>query len=182
MLARINDASGAGALSAAQRFTDLLLLPVLAMLETLAPRVYRAQKPISTAFTLGLIPLTVAVLGGGALIGASKLVPWILGPSFEASVPAVVLLAALPAVQVFRWLLSTAMTGLDLHRHFYFVHGTGAVTNIVLVASLAAAFGLTGAVWAAYGTEAVLIVIQGWILLRANKGLKPSSWLVRTLS
>lgn len=182
MLARINDASGAGTLSAAQRFTDLLLLPVLAMLETLAPRVYRAPKPISTAFTLGLVPFATAVLGGGALLAGANAIPWILGPSFQPSVSAVVMLAALPAVQVLRWLLSTAMTGLDLHRHFYFVHGTGAVTNIVLVASLAAAFGLTGAVWAAYGTEAVLIVIQGWILLRANKGLKLSSRLARSLS
>lgn len=182
MLARISDASGAGVLSAAQRFTDLLLLPVLAMLETLALRVYRAPKPISTTFTLGLAPLATAVLGGGVLFAAAKTIPWILGPSFQASVSAVVLLAALPAVQVFRWLLSTAMTGLDLHRYFFLVHGVGAVTNVFLVAALAPAFGLSGAVWAAYLTEAVLIVIQGAILLRNNRGAKSPSRFARSMS
>lgn len=182
MLARINDASGAGALSAAQRFTDLVLLPVLAMLETLAPRVYRAPKPISTAFTLGLVPLATAALGGGVLIAAANAIPWILGPSFQASVPAIVMLAALPAVQVFRWLLSTAMTGLDLHRHFYFVHGAGAVTNVLLVAALAPASGLSGAVWAAYGTEAILIVMQGWIVVRSTRVAASSSRLARSLN
>jgi len=182
MLARITDASGAGALSAAQRFTDLLLLPALAMLETLAPRVYRAQKPIATAFTFGLVPLATAILGGGALVAAADTVPWILGPSFEVSVPAVVLLAALPAVQVFRWLLSTAMAGLDLHRHFFLVHGTGAVTNVLLVAALAPAFGVSGAVCAAYGTEGMLILIQGWILVQIIRGSGSPSRLVRSLN
>ena len=182
MLARITNASGAGALSAAQRFTDLLLLPVLAMLETLAPRVYRAPTPIKTAFTLGLVPLATAMVGGGVLFAAAKTIPWILGPSFQASVSAVVLLAALPAVQVFRWLLSTAMTGLDLHRYFFLVHGVGAVTNVFLVAALAPAFGLSGAVWAAYLTEAVLIVIQGAILLRNNRGAKSPSRFARSMS
>ncbi len=182
LLARINDVSGAGTLSAAQRFTDLLLLPILAMVETLSPRVDRSERPVATTFTLGLVPLATAIVGGGALVAAAEAIPWILGPSFEASVPAVVLLAALPAVQVFRWLLGTAVTGLDLHRHFYFVHGAGAVTNILLVASLAATFGLTGAIWAAYGTETVLIVIQGWILIRSPRGFKSSSRLARSLN
>lgn len=182
MLARLTDASGAGVLSAAQRFTDLLLLPVLAMLETLAPRVYRAQKPLRMAFTLGLVPLATAALGGGVLVAAANAIPWILGPSFQASVPAIVMLAALPAVQVFRWLLSTAMTGLDLHRHFYFVHGAGAVTNVLLVAALAPGYGLSGAVWAAYGTEAVLIVMQGWIVVRSTRVAASPSRLVRSLN
>jgi O-antigen/teichoic acid export membrane protein len=108
-------------------------------------------------------------VGGGALAAVAETIPWILGPSFQASVQAVTLLAALPAVQVFRWLLSTAMTGLDLHRHFYIVHGVGAVTNILLVALLSVPFGLSGAVFAAYGTEALLIVIQGWILVRHQR-------------
>ncbi len=166
MLARISNTASAGALSAAQRFTDLLLLPVLAMLETLAPRAYRAQRPIATTFTLGLIPLATATAGGGALALSARWIPWILGPSFDAAVPAVLMLAALPAVQVFRWLLGTAMTALNLHRHFFLVHGLGALASVLLIAGLAPAFGITGTIGAAYGTETVLILVQGWILLR----------------
>lgn len=168
MLARISNTASAGALSAAQRFTDLLLLPVLAMLETLAPRAYRAPRPVATTFTLGLIPLATAVAGGAALATTARWIPWILGPSFDAAVPAVLMLAALPAVQVFRWLLGTAMTALNLQRHFFLVHGTGAVTSVALIAALAPRFGITGAIGAAYGTEAVLILVQGWILLRSR--------------
>lgn len=164
ILARVTDTSGAGSLSAAQRFTDLLLLPVLPMLETLAPRVYRAQNPMAAAFTLGLIPLVIAALGGGGLVAAAGLVPQILGPSFESAVGAVTLLAALPAVQVFRWLLGAVMTGLDLHRYFYVVHGTGAFTSVLLVAVLAPRFGVLGAVAAAYITEFVLIVLQAGLI------------------
>lgn len=166
MLARIASTADAGALSAAQRFTDLLLLPVLAMLETLAPRSYRAAHPVKTTITLGLIPLAVAVAGGAVLAASAHWLPLIVGPSFEAAVPAVMMLAALPAVQVFRWLLGTTMTALDLQRHFFVVHGMGAGTSIVLIAMLAPAFGISGTIFAAYGTEVVLIGIQGWILMK----------------
>ena len=168
MLARISNTASAGALSAAQRFTDLLLLPVLAMLETLTPRAYRAPRPIATTFTLGLIPLATAVVGGGALAMSARWIPWILGPSFDAAVPAVLMLAALPTVQIFRWLLGTAMTALNLQRHFFLVHGTGALASVTLIATLAPAFGIKGAIGAAYGTESVLILLQGWILLRSK--------------
>ncbi len=168
MLARINNTASAGALSAAQRFTDLLLLPVLAMLETLAPRAYRAQRPIATTFTLGLIPLATAVVGGAALATTARWIPLILGPSFDTAVSAVLMLAALPAVQVFRWLLGTAMTALNLHRHFFLVHGAGALASVMLIAALAPAFGIKGTIGAAYGTEAILILIQAWILLKSK--------------
>lgn len=177
MLARISNTASAGALSAAQRFTDLLLLPVLAMLETLAPRAYRAPRPIATTFTLGLIPLATATAGGGALALSAQWIPRILGPSFDAAVPAVLMLAALPAVQVFRWLLGTAMTAVNLQRHFFFVHGVGALASVMLIAGLAPAFGITGAVGAAYGTETVLILVQGWLLLRNRSTALPTSHL-----
>lgn len=166
MLARITSTADAGALSAAQRFTDLLLLPVLAMLETLAPRSYRAAHPMATTFTLGLIPLAIAGAGGAALAASAHWVPWIVGSSFDGAVSAVLMLAALPAVQVFRWLLGTVMTALDLHRYFFVVHGAGSFTSVLLIAALAPVFGLTGTIVAAYGTEVVLIAIQGWILVR----------------
>jgi O-antigen/teichoic acid export membrane protein len=166
LLARIATAADAGALSAAQRFADLLLLPVLAMLESLAPRSYRAAHPVATTFTLGLLPLAVAVAGGALIAASAHWLPLIVGPSFNAAVPAVMMLAALPAVQVFRWLLGTTMTALDLQRHFFLVHGAGALTSILLIAALAPAFGISGTIFAAYGTEAVLIAIQGWILTK----------------
>ncbi|MFZ5491089.1 MAG: oligosaccharide flippase family protein [Pseudomonadota bacterium] len=173
MLARITTAADAGALSAAQRFTDLLLLPVLAMLETLAPRSYRAAHPVKTTFTLGMIPLAVAVIGGAVLAASAHWLPLIVGPSFEDAVPAVMLLAALPAVQVFRWLLGTTMTALDLQQHFFLVHGAGALTSIVSTAALIPAFGITGSIFAAYGTEVTLIVLQGTIVLkRANYSIE----------
>ena len=74
------------------------------------------------------------------------------------------MLAALPAVQVFRWLLGTAMTALNLHRHFFLVHGTGALVNITLIAILAPGFGIKGTIYATYGTEGILICMQGWML------------------
>jgi O-antigen/teichoic acid export membrane protein len=104
--------------------------------------------------------------GGAALALSAQWIPWILGPSFDAAVPAVLMLAALPAVQVFRWMLGTSMTALNLHRHFFLVHGLGALTSVLLIAGLAPAFGIAGAIGAAYGTETVLIFVQGWILLR----------------
>ena len=177
MLARISNTASAGALSAAQRFTDLLLLPVLAMLETLAPRAYRAPRPLATTFTLGLIPLATAVVGGAGLATTAGWIPWILGPSFDAAVPAVLMLAPLPAVQVVRWLLGTAMTALNLQRHFFLVHGAGAVISVALIAALAPAFGVTGTIGAAYGTEAVLILLQGWILLRKHLTAQQSPYL-----
>jgi O-antigen/teichoic acid export membrane protein len=166
MLARIGTTADAGALSAAQRFTDLALIPALAMLETLSPRSYRAAHPVQTTFTLGLIPLAVAVVGGAVLAASAYWLPVIVGVSFEAAVPTVVMLAALPAVQVVRWLLRISITALDLHRYFYLVHSAGALTSITLIAVLAPEFGLNGAVFAAYGTEVSLIGTQIFILMK----------------
>jgi O-antigen/teichoic acid export membrane protein len=72
------------------------------------------------------------------------------------------------------------MTGLDLQRHFYVIHGAGAATNVVLVTSFAPAFGIRGAVWAAYGTEAVLILIQVSILIHRS-GTAPRLALTKSV-
>lgn len=174
MLARISSTADAGALSAAQRFTDLLVLPALAMLETLAPRSYRAAHPVATTFTLGLIPLAIAGAGGAALAASAHWLPWIVGSSFDGAVSAVLMLAALPAVQVFRWLLGTVMTALDLHRHFFLIHGTGALMSVILIAILTPSLGILGSIFAAYGTELFLIALQVMILFR-QQSLAPKT-------
>ena len=168
MLARISNTASAGALSAAQRFTDLLLLPVLAMLETLAPRVYRAPRPIATTFTLGLIPLATAIVGGAALAMSAQWIPWLLGPSFDATASAVAILAGLPAIQSFRRLFGLLLIALDMHRFLFLLHGTGAIISIMFIAILVPPLGLKGAIYAAYSTEIALILMQIAIITKSR--------------
>jgi O-antigen/teichoic acid export membrane protein len=169
ILARLDTVVGAGVFSAAQRVTDLIVLPLQAMLETMQPRAFRATAPARTVFTLG-IPALAFAAGGGLVIGAAApTLPLLLGASFEHAVAATRILAFLPFLVAVRLLLGTVMMARGKQHHFYCAYGLSATISIIAAAALVPRLGVTGAAIAAYAPEAVLIALQGWILACPRK-------------
>ena len=172
ILARLDTLAGAGVFSAAQRLTDVVILPLQAMLETLTPRALRAAAPARTVFTLGTPALMFAAGGGLMIAAAAPWLPVLLGASFGSAVTATRILAFFPILLAVRLLLGTVMTAQGEQRHFYGAYGLGAATSIIAAAALVPRLGANGAAIAAYAPEAVLIAFQGWILLHPRRTQK----------
>ena len=168
ILARYEGLSGAGTFAAAQRITELLLLPLQALLETLIPRAYKAPDPFEATLRLGVLTLGAAAAAGAALASTAPLLPYFLGPRFEPSLHAVRLLAALPTFFVVRSLLTVALAALDGQRHLPVVYGTAAGTGVLATSCWVPQYGLPGAAAALYASEVASILIQ-LILLRTKR-------------
>lgn len=164
ILARLDTMAGVGVFSAAQRVTDLVVLPLTAAVEAMMPRAYQVQRPVAALFRIGTAPLAIGILGGILLAIFAPALPTILGASFNDSVPVVQLLALLPAALVIRLILTIALAARGEQQHFLVAYGVGALISITATMFWVPMFGLAGAVAAAYATEFALIAVQGVFL------------------
>jgi len=168
ILARLDAMAGVGVFSAAQRVTELLLVPLQALLEALLPRAYRSTPSISTIFVLGAMPLSLAVAGGLVLMAGAHWLPVLLGESYAPSANVIRLLAFLPCLFVIRTLLTAVIVGRDGQTHLYWIYAAGAAAGASCTLLLVPSFGLTGAAIAAYGSEVAMIAFQSAILKKAR--------------
>jgi O-antigen/teichoic acid export membrane protein len=161
ILARVDSIASAGVFGAAQRVTDLILLPIQAMVATLAPRAYcRHTLDARTVSQLGAPCFAVALSGGMLLFVAAPSLPIILGESFAATVGVVRLLAFLPCLATARMLLTTLLTAQNRQRAFYRIYLPGVGLGLVVTVSLTMKLNVLGAVLGAYVSEVTLIALQ----------------------
>lgn len=154
------DYAQAGALSVAQRVVEVVTLPLVALQEALWPRVFAAERPIARILRTGGLLALLALCAGGLLVAAAPFLPWLLGAEYAQASDALVWLALLPAVQLARNLGNAALIAQGKSQRLTGVYVAGAASGVLLALALVPSFGLSGAVWAAYGSEGVAIVIQ----------------------
>ncbi len=137
MLARFTNVSVVGAYSAAARLVDLLMIPVLALLEATASRFYRHGEA-GPAWGLGkstkmiTASLCYVVIGGALLwIFSDKLV-LLLGPSFAASPQILRVLVFLPLVAVVRQFMLMVAQGSGHQQLAAVMLSTGAAINVAI--------------------------------------------------
>lgn len=145
----------AGNFNAAQRALDIACLPLIAMQETLWARLYASPDYERRMWITAALLVALALGGGLMLFLFAPLLPLLLGPGFEPAVYLLQWLAWLPAVQVARnfvnfQALATYRTNL-LTAASLIVGLTSIILNLLLIY----AYGLAGAVCAAYLTEFV---------------------------
>jgi O-antigen/teichoic acid export membrane protein len=150
----------AGALGIAQRVVDLATLPLSALQEALWPRVFASERPGSRLWQTGAMLVALALLSSAALALAAPVLPWLLGPDFDAASQALIWLALLPAVQLTRNLGNAWLMARGKSHYLTAVYVTSALAGVLLALLLVPRWGLSGAVWAMYGSEAVAIVAQ----------------------
>jgi O-antigen/teichoic acid export membrane protein len=171
ILARLDTVAGAGVFGAAQRVTDLILLPLQALIDTLMPRAYRATSPdMRIIFVLGIPSLVVATGSGFLIIVGARWLPMILGASYVEAVGIARLLAFLPVLLVFRTLLATLLAAHNGQHHFYLIYGPGVTAGIGVTLLLVPRLGEVGAVVGAYVSEAMIILLQGAVLFWLRRG------------
>ena len=161
----------AGALGIAQRVVDLATLPLTALQEALWPRVFASERPGSRLWQTGAMLVALALLSGAALALAAPALPWLLGPDFDAGSQALIWLALLPAVQLTRNLGNTWLIARGNSRCLTVVYLAAAAAGVFFALLLVPRWGLSGAVWAMYGSEVAALVMQ-MILSAQNQGKK----------
>jgi O-antigen/teichoic acid export membrane protein len=154
------DYTQTGALGVAQRVVDLVTLPLAALQEALWPRVFASERPGSRLLQTGAMLVALALLSGAALALAAPLLPWLLGPDFAVASQALGWLALLPAVQLTRNLGNAWLIANGNSRSLTVVYLAAAAAGVLLALILVPRWGLSGAVWGMYGSEAVAIVVQ----------------------
>ena len=169
ILARLDTLAGAGVFSAAQRVTDLLTVPLQALLETLTPRAFRSAPTVRQAFVLGSPAIALAIGGGLLVVLCAEWLPVLLGASYQDVVTVTRLLAFLPCLFVIRMVLTTVLAGLGRQIHFYSAYGLGAGIGVVITALLVPTFGVPGAAFAAYAPELAMITFQGYALAQHKR-------------
>ncbi len=164
MLARMTDLGSTGAYSAAYRVTDLILLPLNALLSVMGPDFFRVgQRGLKETFALVRrvlpLPSLYGAVAGVALWTIAPMVTMVLGPQYEGAVAVIRWLAWLPLVRLFRLFLQRAHAASNRQRRVAGVVGMGAVANVALNAWMIALWSWQGAVLATYAAELLMIGI-----------------------
>lgn len=150
----------AGLFGIAQRAVDLCTMPLMALQETLWPRIYADAEPRRRLRQALLVLLALASLLGLLLTLAAPVLPTILGSEFDAAAPALAWLAWLPLLQVLRNVGNAKLIVAGQTHRISRIYIIGALSGAGLSLLLIPSLGLLGAVLVVYGNELVLIVLQ----------------------
>jgi O-antigen/teichoic acid export membrane protein len=150
----------AGALGIAQRVVDLATLPLNALQEALWPRVFASERPGSRLWQTGAMLVALALLSGAALALAAPVLPWLLGPDFDAASQALIWLALLPAVQLTRNLGNAWLIARGKSRSLTVVCVAGAAAGVFFALLLVPRWGVGGAIACLYAAEIIAITTQ----------------------
>ena len=169
-LARLSSLEITGAYSAAYRFTDIVMLPIYALLESSATRFFREgakgmEHSGAYAKKLLLLPTIYAVLGGALLFFCARFIPLLLGPDYDLAVPILKLLAILPLISMWRFFLGMIVIAGGEPRHVCLVYFAGALGNVGLNIGLIPLLGWSGAALATIAAEIIMIFLF-WRIIR----------------
>lgn len=169
-LARLVSFEITGAYSAAYRFTDIIMIPINALLESSAARFFREGSNgiiSSSTYAKKLLPIPVlyASLGGLLLYFCADFIPLLLGSGYIVSVPMLKLLAILPLMLMLRSFLCVIVIAGGHPRYNCIVYLTGALINIGLNFYLIPRFSWVGAALATIFAEIVMIFFL-WLIIR----------------
>jgi O-antigen/teichoic acid export membrane protein len=174
VLARTAMAGELGAYTAAYRLVAMSFLPVRSLLDASASHFYRrGAESLAASYAFSLRLLKVALPYGAvvavAILAGAELAPYVLGASFESSVPMLRSLALLPIIQSIHYAFSDALTAAGLQRLRTRLQWTVALVYAVLAVVLVPRFGWHGAVGVCLGCELLLAVFIVTALRRRVK-------------
>lgn len=149
----------AGTYNVSQRVVDMASLPLIALQETLLPRLYAAAEPLRQLRRSGVLLLLLALLLGGMVWLAAPLLVWVVGESYRPAIAVLRLLAWLPVLQAVRYLMNVYVIYSGWMNVIGWAYAIGAITSVVSVVRLVPQFGMSGAVVATYVAEAAMAVI-----------------------
>lgn len=164
LLARIGF-DQAAYMGVAQRATDLVSLPLMALQEALWPRLYADAEGHARLRRTSLALIFLSFLTGVALWLCAELVPLVLGKDFAAAIPAIHWIAWLPTLQLLRSFSNFRVVATHRTSILGISYAVGSLVAPSLMALLIPPFALKGAIAAAYLSEVAIIATQQLMLL-----------------
>ncbi|WP_156924710.1 hypothetical protein [Pseudoxanthomonas sp. J35] len=149
----------AGSYNVAQRFVELASMPLLALQEALWPRLHAHASPLESWLRTGAWLLFMSLACSVVLWLAAPFLPWLLGQDYTSAMDTLRMLAWLPTLQTLRSLLNFHAIHFGRMRWIGWTYAGGAVTSVLIVATLVPVNGLAGAVVAAYASEVMMTVL-----------------------
>ena len=173
-LARFTNLRITGAYSAAYRFTDIIMLPINALIGASGARFFRegAKGMANSSYyakKLLPIPIIYAGLGGLLLFFGADFIPLLLGQGFISSIPMLKWLAILPLILMIRSFFSMVVIVGGRTRYNGIVFLAGAMSNVGLNFYLIPHFGWSGAVLSTIVAEVMMIFFL-WLIIDFGSG------------
>jgi len=164
MLSKLSDLASTGIYAAAYRMVDVSMTPVRSLVSAAYPQFFRKGLGgirATYAYALSLIPKAAIY---GAFASASlwlfaSVLPFILGPKYDAVVPALRWLALIPLLRCFHTFLADALSGAGLQRVRTGIQVSVALLNIGLNLVVLPRWSWRGAAWTSLGCDGLLVVV-----------------------
>lgn len=170
MLSQLADLASTGVYAAAYRVIDVSMTPIRSLAAAAYPRFFRKGMDgigATYRFARALMAKT-AVYGSIASAGLwllAPLLPHILGPKYDAVVPAVRWLALIPFLRCLHSFLADALSGAGLQRTRTTIQVLVAVINIALNLIILPRYAWRGAAWTSLGCDGLLVVVFWFAVL-----------------
>jgi O-antigen/teichoic acid export membrane protein len=182
VLARFGPMDVTGAYTAAYRLVYMAYMPVIAALFAVQSRMFRdgaaggLEGTRAFAARLGLMGSAYCIMLAVLIYGFAPLVPWLLGDAYALSSDVMRALCLLPLLLMIQSVCSEALNGADAQNVVAGIHAAGAVASLLLNLLLVPMLSWQGAVYAAYGTQVLLVVgvIAASVRIR-RRGPKPAA-------
>ncbi|HLO96579.1 MAG TPA: lipopolysaccharide biosynthesis protein [Burkholderiaceae bacterium] len=162
----------AGSYNVAQRATELVAMPLLALQEALWPRLYSHGDPAAALRHFGGWMLGLALLCGGLIWIGAPLLPLWLGPDFQGAADIARLLAGLPLVQALRGLVNFQVIHAGRMPLIGWACAAGAAFSVTALAWLVPTLAAPGAVLVTYGSELLMTL---WMLAGMHRRRSPTA-------
>jgi O-antigen/teichoic acid export membrane protein len=162
MLSKLADLASTGVYAAAYRVIDVSMTPIRSLAAAAYPRFFRkGMEGINATYRYALSLITKAsVYGGLASTGlwlCAPILPLILGPRYEAVVPAVRWLALIPFLRCLHSFLADALSGAGRQRARMAIQVFVALINIGLNLVILPRYSWRGAAWTSVGCDGLLV-------------------------
>jgi O-antigen/teichoic acid export membrane protein len=164
MLSQLADLGSTGVYAAAYRVIDVSMTPIRSLAAAAYPRFFRkGMDGIGATYTYALALMAkAAVYGAAASAGLwllAPILPHILGPKYDAVVPAVRWLALIPFLRCLHSFLADALSGAGLQRARMTIQVVAALINIALNLVILPRYSWRGAAWTSLVCDGLLVAM-----------------------
>jgi O-antigen/teichoic acid export membrane protein len=170
MLSRLADLSATSVYAAAYRVIDVTMTPVRSLAAAAYPQFFRKGMggiAATYSYALSLIAKTV-IYGSLAAAGLwllAPVLPHVLGPKYEAVVPAVRWLALIPFLRCIHSFLADALSGAGLQPTRTGIQVRVALVNIGANLIILPRYSWRGAAWTSLGCDGLLVAVFWFTVL-----------------
>ncbi len=164
MLSKLSDLASTGLYAAAYRVIDVSMTPVRSLVSAAYPQFFsKGVNGMRATYSYAMALISKAALYGVvSFVGlwlCAPLLPFILGPKYEAVVPALRWLSLIPFLRCFHVFLADALSGAGLQRVRTGIQVGIALINIGLNMVILPRYSWRGAAWTSLGCDALLVVV-----------------------